>query len=47
MPNPSVYFDLLPALVFALAWLGVVAFLRVVKRQPLVYLGFFTIFYIT
>jgi glycopeptide antibiotics resistance protein len=42
----SVYFDLLTALLFGLIWVGVVAFLRLRDRQGVVYLVFFSVFYV-
>jgi glycopeptide antibiotics resistance protein len=40
------YFDLLTVLVFGLIWIGIVTFLRLKKKKSLVYLLFFTIFYV-
>src|SRR5687767_14122156 len=40
------YFDLWTALLFGLIWVGIVTFLRLKKRAPLVYLMFFTVFYV-
>ncbi len=39
-------FNVLTILLFSLIWIGTVAFLRVKKRKSLIYLIFFTIFYI-
>ena len=48
VPNFSgrMYFDLLTALLFGLIWVGMVTFLRLKKKKSLVYLVFFTIFYV-
>ena len=40
------YFGLLTALLFSLIWICVVTFLRLKKKKSLVYLIFFTIFYV-
>ena len=40
------YFDLLTVLLFALIWISIVTFLRLKKKKSLVYLIFFTIFYV-
>ena len=40
------YFDLLIVLLFGLVWIGVVAFLRLKRKKGLVYLAFFTVFYV-
>ena len=40
------YFDLLTILLFGLIWIGIVTFLRLKKKKSLVYLIFFTIFYV-
>ena len=40
------YFDLLTILLFGLIWIGIVTFLRLKKKKSVVYLIFFTIFYI-
>jgi glycopeptide antibiotics resistance protein len=40
------YFDLLIILLFGLIWIGIVTFLRLKKKKSLVYLIFFTIFYV-
>jgi glycopeptide antibiotics resistance protein len=40
------YFDLLIILLFGLIWFGIITFLRLKKKKNLVYLIFFTIFYI-
>src|SRR5215216_2816399 len=42
----AMYFDLLTILLFGLIWIGVITFLRLNKKKSLVYLIFFTIFYI-
>jgi glycopeptide antibiotics resistance protein len=39
------YVDLLAVLLFSLIWISIVTFLRLKKKQSLVYLIFFTIFY--
>ncbi len=39
-------FNVLTLLLFTLIWIGIVAFLRVKKKKNLIYLIFFTIFYI-
>jgi glycopeptide antibiotics resistance protein len=39
-------FELLIALLFSLIWIGIVLFLRLKKKKSLVYLVFFTIFYV-
>ena len=39
-------FDLLTVLLFGLIWIGIVRFLRLKKKKSLVYLMFFTIFYV-
>ncbi len=39
-------FDLLTVLLFGLIWIGTVMFLRLKKKKSLVYLLFFTIFYV-
>ncbi len=39
------YFELLTVLLFGLIWIGIVTFLRLKKKEGLVYLIFFTIFY--
>lgn len=41
-----IYFDLPIVLLFGLIWIGIVTFLRLKKKESLVYLLFFTIFYI-
>jgi hypothetical protein len=40
------YFDLLTVLLFGLIWISIVTFLRLKKKKSLVYLIFFTIFYV-
>jgi glycopeptide antibiotics resistance protein len=40
------YFDLLTVLLFGLIWIVIVTFLRLNKKKSLVYLIFFTIFYV-
>jgi glycopeptide antibiotics resistance protein len=40
------HFDFLTALLFGLIWIGIVAFLRLKKEKSLIYLIFFTIFYV-
>jgi glycopeptide antibiotics resistance protein len=40
------YFNLLTILLFGLIWIGIIAFLRLKKKESLVYLIFFTVFYI-
>ena len=40
------HFDFLTALLFGLIWIGIVAFLRLKKKKSLIYLIFFTIFYV-
>jgi len=40
------YFDMLTVLLFGLIWIGAVAFLRFKKKKDLVYLIFFTLFYV-
>jgi glycopeptide antibiotics resistance protein len=40
------YFDLIPAIILGFVWVGIVAFLRVNKRASIVYLAFFTVFYV-
>ena len=40
------YFDMLTILLFGLIWIGAVAFLRFKKKKDLVYLIFFTLFYV-
>ena len=42
----AMYFDLLTVLLFGLIWIGIVTFLRLMKKKSLVYLIFFTIFYV-
>lgn len=40
------YFDGLIVLLFGLVWIGIVAFLRLKKKKSLIYLLFFTLFYV-
>lgn len=40
------YFDVFTVLLFILIWIGIVAFLRLKKKKSVVYLLFFTIFYV-
>src|SRR6267378_1913790 len=40
------YFDVLTVLLFGLIWIGIASFLRLKKKKSLVYLLFFTIFYV-
>jgi|SRR5688572_5711095 len=42
----AMFFDLLTILLFGLIWIGIVTFLRLKKKKSLVYLVFFTIFYV-
>jgi glycopeptide antibiotics resistance protein len=42
----AMYFDILTVLLFGLIWIGIVAFLLLKKKKSLVYLIFFTIFYV-
>src|SRR5436305_6754359 len=42
----AMYFDLLIVLIFGLMWICIVTFLRLKKKKSLVYLIFFTIFYV-
>jgi glycopeptide antibiotics resistance protein len=44
--DASMYFDLLTVFLFGLIWIGIVTFLRLKKKKSLVYLIFFTIFYV-
>src|SRR5512133_214677 len=41
----AMYFELLTVLLFGLVWIGIVTFLRLKKKERLVYLLSFTIFY--
>jgi glycopeptide antibiotics resistance protein len=41
----AMYFNLLVVLLFGLIWIGIVTFLRLKKKESLVYLIFFTLFY--
>jgi hypothetical protein len=41
----AMYFELLTVLLFGLLWIGIVTFLRLKKKEGLVHLIFFTIFY--
>ncbi|MEN9327414.1 MAG: hypothetical protein RI947_222 [Candidatus Parcubacteria bacterium] len=40
------YFDVLTVLLFGLIWIGIVMFLRLKKKKSVVYLIFFTLFYV-
>jgi glycopeptide antibiotics resistance protein len=42
----AMYFDILTVLLFSLIWIGIVTFLLLKKKKSLVYLIFFTIFYV-
>lgn len=42
----TMYLDLLTVLLSGLIWIGIVTFLRLKKKEELVYLIFFTIFYV-
>lgn len=42
----TIYFDLLTVLLFGLIWTGIVTFLRLKKKKSLIYLIFFTLFYV-
>jgi glycopeptide antibiotics resistance protein len=42
----AMYFDILTVLLFGLIWSGIVTFLLLKKKKSLVYLIFFTIFYV-
>lgn len=42
----TLYFDSLTVLLFGLLWIGIVTFLRLKKKKSIVYLIFFTIFYV-
>ena len=42
----AMFFNLLAVLVFGLIWIGIVTFLRLKKKKSLIYLIFFTIFYV-
>lgn len=40
------YFDALTVFLFVLIWIGIITFLRLKKKKSLIYLIFFTIFYV-
>src|SRR5919199_3114763 len=42
----AMFSNLLTVLVFGLIWIGIVTFLRLKKKKRLIYLIFFTIFYV-